>query len=100
MTDLVLRIRSHVLQVGIALGGGCHHFIPPPPLCPGTALRTNRPMVSNSCTTFFYHRIGFFVVLGSYSGVQDNISCVLHGLRYLEGHICFCTISSIPCYVP
>jgi hypothetical protein len=25
----------------------------------------------------------------SYSGVQDNISCVLHGVQYLEGHICF-----------
>ena len=21
-------------------------------------------------------------------------------LRYLQGHICFCTASSIPCYVP
>ena len=40
-------------------------MIPPPPPCPGTALRKNRPLVprSNSRTTFFYHGIGFFMVL-------------------------------------
>ena len=38
---------------------------PPPPPCLGTALRKNRPLVprSNSCTTLFYHGIGFFMVL-------------------------------------
>ena len=37
----------------------------PPPPCLGTALRKNRPLVprSNSRTTFFHHRIGFFMVL-------------------------------------
>ena len=37
----------------------------PPPLCLGTALRKNRPLVprSNSRTTFFCHGIGFFMVL-------------------------------------
>ena len=40
-------------------------FAPPPPPCLGTALRKNRPLVprSNSRTTFFYHGIGFFMVL-------------------------------------
>ena len=38
---------------------------PPPPPCLGTTLRKNRPLVprSNSRTTFFYHGIGFFMVL-------------------------------------
>ena len=52
---------------------------------------------------FFPTELGFlwfWWMQDSYSGVQDNISCVLHGLWYLEGHICFCTTSSIPCYVP
>ena len=39
--------------------------MPPPPLCLATALRKNRPLVprSNSGTTFFYHGIGFFMIL-------------------------------------
>ena len=54
----------------------------PPPLCLGTTLRKNRPLVPrlNSRTTFFYHGIGFFMVLvdaGQHPCVQDNISCVL-----------------------
>ena len=56
-------------------------YVPPPP-CLGTTLRKNCPLVprSNSRTTFFYHGIGFFMVLvdaGQHPGVQDNISCML-----------------------
>ena len=38
---------------------------PPPPPCLGTALRKNRPLVarSNCHATFFYRRIGFFMVV-------------------------------------
>ena len=79
---------------------------PPPPPCLGTALRKNRPLVprSNSRTTFFFTTESgfswFWWMQDSYPGVQDNISCVLYGLQYLEAHICFCTTSFIPCYVP
>ena len=37
----------------------------PPPPCPRTALRKNRPLVPRSIsrTAFFYHSIGFFMIL-------------------------------------
>ena len=52
---------------------------PPPPPCPGDALRKNRPLVSrsNSRTTFFFTTVlgfsWFWWMQDSYSGVQDNI---------------------------
>ena len=49
----------------------------------------NRPLVprSNSRITFFTTELcfsWFWWMKDSYSGVHDNISCVLHDLRYLE----------------
>ena len=54
------------------------------PMCLGTTLRTNHPLVSRhfSCGTIFSTELGFSWLRwmqGSYSGMQDNILCVLHG---------------------
>ena len=87
-----------------------------PPLCLGTMLRQNHPLVPQhfSRTTFFPYRIGFFMVVVDagqifrYAG--QHFMCVawqyMHlerklrqmgpNLRNLQGHICFCTTSSIP----
>ena len=60
----------------------CYNLYPP---CPRTALRKNRPLVprSNSCTTFFDHRVGFFMVLVDagqlFRCAQQHFMCVATG---------------------
>ena len=73
-----------VLSATVATFPKGEGYPPPPPLCLGTALRKNHPLVPRHfpCATFFSHRTGFSWLRwmqGSYSGTQDNISCVLHG---------------------
>ena len=57
----------------------------PPPPCLGTALRKYRPLVprSNSSTIFFYHGIGFFMVVVDagqlFRCVGQHFMCVATG---------------------
>ena len=64
----------------------------PPPPCLGTALRKNRTLVplSKSRTTFFYHGIGFFMVLvdaghGAWH-MSSTTSCFSQGTSFHKGY--------------
>ena len=74
-TDRVCSQWPHSLRPG-----ACGEEVPPPPPCPGTALRKNRPLVSrsNSRANFFYHRIGFFEVLVDAGQGQPGLSGAWH----------------------
>ena len=63
---------------------------------PGSTVEFSHSFFSTAELDFLW----FWWMQDSYSGVQDNISCVLHGLWYSEGHICFCTTSWQPAQEP